>query len=128
MKKIASVLVGLGMMAGTVVVATPANAAKGPEQVGPVEVLNIFWKESYDKKDRKVYCNTVRISKMNDMFVTYPGYKINRTVESFHDMVLDDYGYIRYALNEKYDGFYEMTLPTERQSQAFTNKECKKIK
>ena len=126
MKKVAIAIVASLAVFGAS--ATPASAAKKPEQVGPVEVLNIFWKNGYDKQDRKVYCNTVRLSKLNNQYVTYPDHKINRTVESFYNVVLDAYGDIRYTLDEKYDGFYEMTLPTQRQAQTFTNKKCKKIR
>ena len=50
MKKVASVLIGLGMMAGTVVVATPASAFTC-EQLAPYTVKEL--KKKYKKKKRE---------------------------------------------------------------------------
>lgn len=50
MKKIASVLIGLGMMTGTVVVATPANAVSC-EALAPYNVKEL--KKKYKKKKRQ---------------------------------------------------------------------------
>ena len=128
MKKVIIAIVAVAVATLGLSFASPANAAKGPKQVGVYEILNTFWKENYDKKDRKIYCNTVRMSKMRGDFVAYPDYKINRTVAYFQDNLVGDYDYINYVLSQKYDGFFNVNkLPNEKQAQKFTNKKCKKV-